>query len=72
MHPAGTLGGLWLSRRQRLLAIPVRSDASGESRLVLPLPADAALTGTSPAVQVGFRFGGSLVFGETVLDALIL
>jgi hypothetical protein len=71
LHVAGTSGTLWLVR-DALRVTPRVADPSGRADLALPIGASALLIGTERHFQAAFRVNGTLIFGEIVVDALIL
>jgi hypothetical protein len=71
LHIAGTSGSLWLVR-DGLRVTPKPADATGRADLSLPLGASSILIGIQRHFQAAFRVDGTLVFGQNLVDALIL
>jgi hypothetical protein len=67
----GIPGALWL-KRARLISIPVLPDASRRADLSIAIPADPSLAGRQWHMQAAFRVNGTLVFGDSRVDPLIL
>lgn len=67
----GTEGELWL-KRARLIVIPVVPDANRRADLSIPIPSDPALIGREWHLQAAFRVNGTLVFGRSLVDPLLL
>jgi hypothetical protein len=67
----GTSGELWL-KRARLISIPVLPDANRRADLSIAIPADPSLAGRQWHMQAAFRVNGTLVFGDSRVDPLIL
>ncbi len=67
----GVAGVLWL-KRARLISIPVLPDANRRADLSIAIPADPSLAGRQWHMQAAFRVNGTLVFGDSRVDPLIL
>jgi hypothetical protein len=71
LHVAGTSGSLWLVRNGlRVTAKP--ADGTGRADLGVPLGESSTSIGTHRHFQAAFRVNGTLVFSQSLVDALIL
>ncbi len=67
----GVAGALYLNR-MGLSVTRTPCDANGRADVSLPIPGSATQIGTFRHFQAVFRVGGVLVFGSSVVDALVL